>query len=791
MANPISPFWGVFFQAMWVIVFEITLTKIFSVTMWYHYGYMSISLAMLGLGGGGVYTFLRRGARKDLPYILGTQALSIFLAIVVMTNLEIKYEFETSGRILLFTLCFIPFFCAGIYLSALFKENIKTIGRLYFFDLLGSAVGCIAFTIFIERVTGPQLAVASALIPCFILASFFRNRLARGVLLVLASLAIFTLCLPGLNLVSIKYTKSYRERADKMLEKWSALSRVTVYPWIWWTKNSDNPFGWGMSKKFKAVDRPRQYWLEQDASAGTPITQFDGNLGTLSYLKHDITAFPYHVLAPEKVFIVGTGGGRDILTALTFGAKTIDGCEIHNTILELMKTELATFSGNLYRLPQVNVRSLDARSCIRQTKDRYDLIQISLIDSWAATSAGAFAMTENSLYTVEAFRDYLEKLNDGGVISVSRYLFTPRSQTLRVSALAHAALEQMGVKNPSAHVVVIGTRYEKGMSTTLISKTPFSPQAFAKINQYLNEFGFTTVYSAATPRDPLFNRVLNGDYLVGEHYYDVTPTTDNRPYFFQMTGISQILDVLGGKTIGQQFNYVAQVAIAITFIFCIVILLFFFYLPLRLARSNPLQFKWKFYFVLIGLGFMFIELPLIQKGSLILGHPTYGLTVGLFFLLLSTGLGSLFSKRITGIRGWQIVAPVVAGLICATLELIYQPLFEVPFFLRVSIYGGFVALVGLSLGSFLPWGLSQISANGSENVPWAWAINGGASVLGSVISVGLSMHLGYGQTLFAGLVCYAGAILMVGYRQFEKCASSPSKVPRFAFDLVGKRPQST
>jgi hypothetical protein len=678
-----------------------------------------------------------------------------------------------------YIICAIPFIFTGAILSLAFRYYAENTSKIYFSDLLGAAAGCFIFLGAISIVSGPSVVLLAGFIA--LAASFFfcdpsnrKDIVLRATFMVLAVVA---LSLININtpLFSIKHTKTFEERDDLLFEKWSPLARITVYPSVWWRDDPDAPFGWGLSKKFKADKPIEQLWIQQDACAGSPITRFDGDISSLEYLKYDITSLVY-LMRPDisSVFIIGPGGGRDVLSALYFGVPSITACDINPIIINLVKDKYKDFAGNLYDLPGVDVAIGEARSYIRHQDQKFDVILIPLIDSWAATAAGAFALAENNLYTVEAFSDYLDRLTEDGCLSITRFLFEPRNQSLRVAILGRASLEAQGIETPEKNIAVISSGEKDALATILIKKIPFSQKEIEGIQKAALELDFDILYLPGHDHegDPDFVRALTIKPLgafTDQYYYDVRPSTDDRPFFFQMIYFSRAFDVIFREDIvGQTFNYYAPLVVIFLLILSSALVLVFYILPLlRTKLVERVPRLWGVYFILLGLGFMFIEIPLLQKGSLYLGHPTFSLSIVLFSMLTFAGCGSYWSGQISEmrlqnlLRRYLVLIVLLIGVVALGSEWLIKHTIVFPLGLRMALFVLLIGIVAFFMGMAFPSGIRLLSHQQKSTIPWMWALNGGASVLGSVIAMALAMTIGYTLTLLLGSICYFVALFTV------------------------------
>ena len=377
--------------------------------------------------------------------------------------------------------------------------------------------------------------------------------------------------------------------------------------------------------------------------------------------------------------MIGTGGGRDLLSALVFGASSVDGVEINPIIVnDVMRDRFKDYSGGVYENPAVHVHVEDGRSFVRRSPEHYDIIQASLVDTWAATAAGAFTLTENSLYTVEAFGDYLDHLNDRGVLSISRWVF----DGLRLISLAQEQCARRGWSAADRLAVI----QHDSVATFLLKKTPFTAEERDHLAAVSRDLGFTILYLPGMPppslgdnRDDYARLILAPDRnaFYAAYPFDVRPTTDDRPFFFHTTKlrnqtfIATILGLLGHPVVRPSnpgawgTGGLTALLVLLGISFGLVVL--FIVGPLAVTARGALApgwRRWLAYFACLGGGFMLIEVALLQRFVLLLGHPVYSLTVTLLSLLLGTGVGSLLSRRVppSGTR-------VAAGVACLAVAV--------------------------------------------------------------------------------------------------------------------------
>jgi hypothetical protein len=474
--------------------------------------------------------------------------------------------------------------------------------------------------------------------------------------------------------------------------------------------------------------------------------------------------------------IIGPGGGYDVARCLASGSKDVTGVEINPIIATtIMREKFLDRSQGIYLRPEVHIVVEDGRSFVRRSHEKYQVLQATLVDTWASTAAGAFALAENNLYTVDAFRDYLGHLTDDGLIAFTRWAFNPPRESLRLVSLAIEALTQMGEPEPWRHVIVAR---EGGTDTVLISRQPFSEADVARARSAIATSNISTVYlpgAAGHGRGFEFAELLRSPNALDyerNYPFDITPVTDNRPFFFYTvqprdfwlfltTGSHEAMDYKINKAVPLLFGLMGISVVATL----VILLLPPIVLGTRLPRQKGLL-VFLLYFLFIGAGYIMIEVALIQKFVLFLGHPTYALTVVIFSMLISSGLGSYFSRRVLDeskvrwVKALGTIAILVAllGIIASSVLPIAVGL---PLWLKIAITVLMISPAGFVMGMPFPTGLKRLEEWHKPSVRWAWALNAAASVLGSVGALLCAIYLGLMQTLFIGGLLYGAALVIV------------------------------
>lgn len=752
-----------------VLLYEVAITRVLSVVLWYHFAFLAISLAMLGLSLPGVWFTLRRPGPWSLPASLIASGVLVPLSIAalfkggewvprVQGELPGVEIFAHAGMLLVLACVLVPLLCLGSAVCLLLMQaEGRLVGRMYAADLLGATLGAAAVVPLMHAVPTPLIVAGAGLLPLAAAALLHRRLRWIASALAVALLALLVWEEP----FRIRVAKYYVEPDNLLFAKWTPTARITIFPDIFYLKEKDAGFGWGMGSKYTPVPL-RQLWIEQDGSAGTPITEITTRPASAPHLLFDVTSAGYQLRPAERVCVIGAGGGRDILTALTAGAKDVDAVELNPQIVAALSGPLRDFSGDVYHLPGVTPVVSEGRSFLTHSRGDYDLIQISLIDSWAATAAGAFSLSENYLYTVDALRLYLRRLKPTGMVSISRWMWGDRQlEGARLSNLAVKALELEGVQDPRRHIAVVQAW---SVGSFLISRAPFDDAEIAKLDRICDERGFNRHWPAhaGTPGDSVVASVLHGGTASYEEKgLDLSPVTDDRPFFFQTVSIVRGVDQELLAKLSNNEQSVSLLRMLLAVMTALTVTLFFspflFAKRAREARRGAAAlWTGSGYFLCIGVAFMLIEVPWMQRFVLYLGHPSYATTVVLAALLLGAGAGSLRAARVAipaAIR-WGLLLPAALLALNLLLTPVFQATLGWAFAARVVISVVLLVPAGFLMGFAFPLGMIAFK---DEDRPWFWAMNGAASVLASVFSLALAMVVGFVGAAVAGVLVYAAA----------------------------------
>jgi hypothetical protein len=747
------------------LLLELSLTRIFSVVFYYHFAFLAISIALFGLGVGGVLSYLVAGWRGSLFRKLGI--LSLVDAGLVLLSILVVLSRGASLTIFDFALIYftdsLPFLGAGIIVSLAISSSIERVDKVYFFDLLGAAAGCIALVWLLEVIGGPNTVVAVSVLFAaagavwFSLADMRFGRVASVALGLMFALTIITNM--KYHFLEVTYAKGQKLRTEQFT-KWNPISRIGL------AKDGDTEM------------------IFIDADASTAIAWFDFKHlrpDSLRDLLHQGPGLPYDLRPGAKTLVIGPGGGWDVSRALASGSHDVTGVEINPIIATtIMRQQYPQYSNYLYLRPDVHIYVEDGRSFVRRSPEKYQVIQATLVDTWASTAAGAFALSENNLYTTDAFRDYFSHLTDDGLLTFTRWGFDPPRESLRLLSLAREALRELGENDAARHVIVARADANRiagwgATDTVMFSRKALSDADIAKARTAIAEAGMAAIYVPGdAPKNPFGELLLASDPAAYErsYEYNISPVTDNRPFFFYTVQPRDVKDFLlrtGGQSADRKVN-VAVLNLFYAMTVSVVAVLVILLLPplvlgTKLPRDRAVR-GFLIYFLAIGTGYILIEVALIQKFVLFLGHPTYALTVVIFSMLISSGAGSFASRTVIGdstgrLMGALALAAGLVGVLAATVQPILSAGVGLPFAVKVMATVAMIAPSGFLMGLPFPTGLRMLERRHAASVRWAWSLNAAASVLGSVGALVLALYVGLVGTLLAGGGLYVVALAVM------------------------------
>ena len=766
---------GVGLVAAAVIGYEIGLVRLFSFLQHYHYTFLVVSGAVCGLGLGAALSAVLHTSTgsvcvsvlyRHLGYWAGGCGVSMICGAFAVA------QFPRMPLPLLVGISGLPFIAAGAFLALAFRARYQQSQVLYFWDLVGAALGILYVVPALEWLGGVG-ALVGASVFALTAAAFFFHRWVWTCPIVLAT---------GL----VVYSFQQRELIDL-----SALAEAADKP-MFRALGAERHRGevkdtrWSAYARTDLVDRTGDTGLNLyvDGGAGSYMFRFPGDYRQLFFVRREAAFFPYYFSRRERALIIGPGGGADVLYALMTGWRHIEAVEINPEIAALVRS-YGEYNGHLYDLEGVELHIGDGRNYLERSRAHYDLIALPLVYAEAADLVG-YALSENYLFTREAFAAYLDHLAEGGRLAL---VVHNHALMLRVVATLGALWEERG-HEPSAvldHLVVVNgvrgdpARQEAHRPLLLVQQQPYTAGQLARLHAAMEELGLDAYFSPGRNERPAL-AALRGATLadfVAASALDISPTTDDRPFFYDATrGLdSKLTWLLGGALLA-----------------CVLVLL----VPLPSMRqrlaSGPPPLLWALFAAGLGAGFMMVEIHLLQRFGLFLGYPTLTLAVALFGLLLGTGAGSLaggWYRPLAHPRGLGLVGAGV-GLVCYLYGFLLDGAlagalaWSLP--ARVGLTLALVAPLGMLLGTCFPACLRLGGSQRAGIVPWLWAVNGFFSVLGSVGAVALGMELGASASLAVGAAAYVavGTVLFLGSRRTSSDveATRPSGAGRWAVGVL-------
>ncbi len=727
----------IFFVTAAALLFQVAQTRLFSAAFGYHLTYLVISVSLLGVGWGATLSavFDPRSRRPSLAQLALIEAASVVVALLVETHIDPMSNLGLAVGAA-YLLGFPPFAFASWIVVRSLRDRPTQAGKLYAADLAGASTGSILALVGLPLLGAPGLYGLAATLAAVSAALSLRG--PSRVLPVVTCVALTSVLAGWGDIVAPpqagpEKSAVYAPDIDHLATRWDPSSRVDVVQY------QGQPVGY---QYLHFVDpayggpRPDAHLMSLDLSAATPI--LDGR-GDMSVLRQTIIAAPYELVADPSVLVIGPGGGVDIQNALVHGARSVDAVEVNRAVVGLMRGEFADYSGNLYAAPRVRVVEDEARSYIRRSSDRYDLIAMTVVDSWAALASGSYALTESYLYTSEAFHDYLGHLSPGGVLAVGRWYRDPPVEMLHTAQLAATALRSEGVANVSDRMVVL--RY-LNFGLLLVQPAPFDAASIAKIRDFANAHNFVIEYDPLAPAGPFLAAAVDDRSV---------PATDDRPFFFATD--------LGNNRI--------PTAYAILFVALVPAVLLSYLLlvrPLRRAIGPALATRIGLATTLralaVGLGFIGAEIVLLQRLTLYLGQPAFALSLGLAALLIGAAIGSSVSARLRQDPDQAAaICAVAVPVLLVLLTWVASVTLAWPLVARGGVAVVASAGLGIPLGAVFPKIVAQAGAADPRLVSWAWAINGAASVVGSILAVALTISVGFTIVGVVAATCYVVPVI--------------------------------
>ena len=766
-----------------------------SIVQWHHFAYMIISLALLGYGASGTFIALFKPqleARFEAAF--STCALLFSISMVLCFALGQRVPFNALEMVwdsrqfaylsLLYLVFFVPFFFAACCIGLAFTCRRLDINLIYFFDLLGAGLGAVLV-----------IGLLFVLITQNALLMLMTLPLIASLLMGIPSTARKPLMLAQVMWLALLISGIPQNHLGLRVSDYKGLSQALQVIDSRVLSVASSPLGLltvvesptvpvrhapGLSFATRHIPSP-QLAVFTDADGMSAITRFDGDLDPLGFLGDITAALPYTLLEQPEVLVLGAGGGGDVLLALYHEANSVDAVELNPQMTELVRETYAEFAGFVYDDPRVTVHTREARGFVAQSNAQYDLVHIGLLDSFGASGAGVQSLNESYIYTVEAINEYLGITAPGGLLAITRWLKLPPRDSLKLVATVIDALKLTGVSEPGQQLALIRSW---NTSTLLVKNGPFTVVDVALIREFARSRSFDTAWFPGIHASDVnhFNRLdtpylfdgttaLLGeraaDYIARYKFY-IQPATDNRPYYFHFFKWATLPEVFALRKLGGagliEWGYLVLIATLLQAIIAGLVLIL---LPLsRVARKWPARTGSPMgaYFLLLGFAFLFIEMAFIQKFILFLSHPLYAVAVVLSGFLVFAGLGSAWSQRFAHRceAGGRSPVAMAAGSI-ALLALVY--LFLLPFvfqrfignadLVKIVISVALIAPLAVAMGMPFPLGLKRVAETAPDFIPWAWGINGYASVISAVLATLLAIEFGFTFVILLALVLYA------------------------------------
>ena len=756
------------------LALQVLLTRLLSAVLFYHFMFLAISLALLGtaLGGLVVYLWPSAFAHEPLEELLARWSL-VFAACLIVTPLvlvRLDYTYNnkiTAGFVLsIVVACLVallPFLAAGIVI-ALAIRGFATVGHVYAFDLVGAGVGALAVVPAMTVVSAPTGMVALgalAGIAAILFAVPYAASRRLSVAVTAAGCGVVVLSAStGLNHLASPYFPGVTPQA----EKWSPLNRVLGY--------APRP---GRDAFFGYLFYDRVYAPVPSYRPGDPYPDW-------RQLLTSSQSVGLTLASGGRMLVVGGGGGRDIYDALSSGARQVDVIELNQAIIDVVDKDLGYFSGRPYELPGVHTTVGDGRAVLASRKTKYDEIHIGFADTLSGSSANAFALSENNLYTIEAFEEYYNHLTPNGILNVTRQSHLVGDEALRATVLTLAALQHRGIANPLANVVVILGRDQFGETpgTVLSQLHPYTAEQLTRIRSLAAQRGDTVAFAPGGPyvaEWAQLARAPNFQEFCSTYRLNVCAPTDDKPFFFSMTRLGDMF-----HSLPRQYVYTLSpyLLLGVTVLVLLVLTVLALFVPI-VAVGGAAPVRSLGYFAAIGLGYLTFEIVLIQRLVLFLGFPTYALSVVLFSMLVFTGLGSFLSSRWRRPRQALLLSLTTGcaliGLSAFRLQPLLRSLISLPFTTRVVVAVVLIALPSVALGAAMPIGLRRLRGLHESAIPWAWAVNGFASVLAAALATFIAINWGFATTTLVALACYLVALADAAFRAWPRAALTEDRAP--------------
>ncbi len=745
---------SVFLITLSGLILEVGLTRIYSASIWYHFAFVAISVALLGWGLGGFTIHL---LKQRMPLSMNAAALVTLLyagTIPLCLWLLVRYPFEMDRLPLYFLAPLLPFFLAGMALSIIFDIHRAVAGSLYFYDLIGASIGAVAVTLLLHVFGGEAALLVASMAPAVAAALIAGGRgqesgagretkPSRAVQVVAVVVILLT---GGFAVSAIKFgafrvkpgtTKAMRNQMDAapgshiVQTGWNAYSRIDCVE--------------GLPNSFAR--------LYIDSDAWTGIRGWDGDLNSVQDMKWSYRALPFRLTPNAETMIIGPGGGPDVVAALASGSKKVTAVEMNPLMLKFVRSYGAR-AGNLYDRPDVETILSEGRNFISRTDRKFDIILLGFVDSWASVASGGLSLSENYLYTAEAMRAYYDHLKDDGILVVLRW-------EMDIPRLTSNAVATLGANEASKRVVVLMEKQanpnDYPQMLFMLRKQPFTADQMAEMRTKWTQANPIIMPDGTAPLG--LKEVLAGSKTMAQYDAEssrfVGAVWDDSPFYFAIEKPWRMPGAIAERMV----KWLLGPSVGMLALFAI------FGKPRRKrleeeARrsSTVLYVSSLLYFAALGFGFIAVELALLQHLTLLVGHPIYTLSVLLFTLLAFGGIGASLSSRWWMWKACAVVA-VIGAIEALALPKLVPALLWLPLWGRIVVAVIMIAPLGLAMGMPFPRGLKQTGEGALPAPPFYWGLNGVMSVIGSVTTVFVALMFGFQAAMLMGSACYVLAAL--------------------------------
>ena len=762
----------VFLASLATLVFEVSFVRLFSALCRYHFAFLALSTAMLGTALSGIYCRQRSFPKPTL----GACSASFCVVVVGTTLCILRFAphlfndwnlLSLGSMVALFGVLLVPFIFGGLCVLIPLQKQKKSTGAIYGASLCGAGLGGGVSPFLLDHFNPVVLIVLvggllTALSSVLLWVSGFRSDARMPAVVALAAMLLFGLQL-SFQVVQIPRQRD-NARYTPVVDDWNRMSRVLIY------EKPDNCSDAWSPHASVCLDFLPELVGAIDDCAAFPIVQYKGDIDQLDYLRFDIASLPFHFMQEGPVAIIGAGGGKDILAAMSFGASEVHAIEINRGIYRAVNESVRSFSGAPYSNRRCKTTIIDARRFLRTSTNKYALILSSMTDTWSAALTGGMVLSESYLYTKEAMEEYLSRLADNGILAMLRFTMIPDREILRLVATAAQVLEDAGQSEAGKHIVVVSRKMTKdaGIGLVMVKKTPFSKRDIMRLGTLCDQLGFERVAAPGVPSDPDIAALMTSDTRAEyyrTHLYNIAPVTDDRPFFFQSIPFAKLFNREAGSMGPLHLVEGALLPVFKFGVFALLLAIGMLALGIPSASgAGRVRTVWMLIaFLLIGVAFMCVEVPLVQRYIQFFGDPVAATAFVLSLLLISAGVGSFLIDRIPAkIMPMAFFGAILSIAVMAAGNLLLTDLVKS---IAMASRWRFVLLVvsvaplGVAMGTPFPVLVKHLGDDKTNLLSLAWAVNGTASVVGAVGGTLLAVFSGFRMVMFIAVGTYILALL--------------------------------